>query len=503
MVTDRTTIRAATAGEAIDLSARTLVAYFSVGVYPAPVVAAFAVALLAVCKLTLLRASVLAGQIANETKRFKFGGQVSADQFNWAGLGATDDGAAGLRLASVDAAIRAVAAHHGGYLFGVAEKWPLNWRALIPDAVRLRNVIGAGYGGIVTVLGDYGGGPWATDPDYATKVAIHANALLTLEATMTKPRIALAAGHHNTTGGNAYEYDTTGLLTPRIATALRAVGCDVRVITPDGPDADSDPGDGEFPGALDTAAATAVAWARAGWVPDAYLEVHTEGVNDPGVRGVFGIYPDWGGDLDTDARDKLIPLVVDKVCKAVGFPKRGDGTMSEKRTGVGLDGYRLGVFRVTEPIKADCTRIIVEYGAHSNPVEAKAQRTEAFLSGAARATAEAVAEFFGLAVPPTQTVREDQPTPAPMADRYRDPITGHTVAPEVRSLYDWLGGLAGAGRPRKPLVLYSDGVLRQLFDNLVIEYDPKSKQARIGGLGIAYELAAGQYPVWGAIVPLI
>lgn len=183
----RTTIRAATADEALDLSARTIVAYFSVGVYPAAVVAAFAVALLAICKLTLIRASVLAGQIANETRRFKFGGQVSADQYNWAGLGATDDGAAGLRLDGAEMAVYAVAAHHGAYLFGPAAVWPLNWRGLVPLAYRLRNVLGAGYGGTVTVLGDYGAGKWATDPDYAAKVAIHANALLALEASMTTP----------------------------------------------------------------------------------------------------------------------------------------------------------------------------------------------------------------------------------------------------------------------------------------------------------------------------
>lgn len=99
----------------------------------------------------------------------------------------------------------------------------------------------------------------------------------------------------------------------------------------------------------------------------------------------------------------------------------------------------------------------------------------------------------------------DQPKPPtpPPADPYEDPITGHTVAPEFRALYDRLGGLAGAGRPRTPMVRYSDGKLRQLFDNMVLEFDAAQGAARIGGLGIAYQMQAGQYPVWGEIVPTI
>jgi len=225
----------------------------------------------------------------------------------------------------------------------------------------------------------------------------------------TMPKIALLAGHHNTSGGNEYEYVTTGELVERIGPALVALGCEVRVITPDGADADSIPGDGDYPGALDAAAAVAVRWAREGWVPDVLLETHTQGVANPSVRGVFGIFPDWTGDEDTDARDRLIPAIVERVCRATGFPKYGNGVMSERRTGVGLGGSRLGVFRATEPIKGTTTRVLVEYGAHTNPTERAAHRTEAFLNGAARATAEAIAAFVGL--PPATPEAQTKPTP--------------------------------------------------------------------------------------------
>jgi hypothetical protein len=41
-------------------------------------------------------------------------------------------------------------------------------------------------------------------------------------------------------------------------------------------------------------------------VPDIFLETHTQGVDNPAVRGVFGIFPDWAPDIDTDARGTLI-----------------------------------------------------------------------------------------------------------------------------------------------------------------------------------------------------
>ncbi len=202
--------------------------------------------------------------------------------------------------------------------------------------------------------------------------------------TAPMPRIALAAGHHNTDGGNRFEYDTVGRLTPAIARACRARGMDVRVVQ------GGDPCD-DYPGGIWDVAAQVVRWADEGWVPDVFLETHTQGVGNTSVRGVFVIYPDWDGDLDTDTRDRLGPLVVRKVRDHTGIPIWSNGLMSERRTGVGLTGYRLGILNRTAAIKGTTTRLLIEYGAHSNPEDARIHRTDAFYEGAARATAEAFA----------------------------------------------------------------------------------------------------------------
>lgn len=413
-------------------------------------------------------------QACHETDCFTFPNQVPAEAHNPAGIGATNDGVS----------------------FRVFPDWPTGiamhfshleaWANLSGGerSIRYREVQAAAKAkGYARTWRDLGG-RWAVPgTGYGDGIERHWQGILAeKEAGMAKPRIALAAGHHNTSGGNAYEHETTGLLTPRIAAALRSLGMDVRVITPD-------EGRGDFPGALDTAAATAVSWAKAGWVPDAFLEVHTEGVADPSVRGVFGIYPDWGADVDADARDRLIPLVVAKVSKATGFPVRGDGRMSEKKTGVGLDGSRLGVFRVTEAIKADCTRLIVEFGAHSNPVEAKAQRTEAFLAGASRAVAEAFAAFFGLPVAPADPIvnRESVPT-REGGLRVAIPGTGEVywIIEPVLAYYNAQGGFARFGYPQSGLYTETEGEAKgltvQYFERARLEVQPNGAvtEGRLG-----------------------
>lgn len=205
------------------------------------------------------------------------------------------------------------------------------------------------------------------------------------------PRIALAAGHHNRDGGNTLEYAQTGKLCHAVAAACRALGMEVRSFTP---------GDGlgtRTDGIWDLAR-DVVAAARDGWLPDIFLETHTEGAG-PSARGVFAIYPDWGDDVDADVRDRLGPDVARAIAAATGLPLRGDGTMSEQATGVGLSGHRLGIFGQTAAIKARCTRLIIEYGSHDSPADLAIIGATGFYNTAGRATAQAFAEFLALVVP--------------------------------------------------------------------------------------------------------
>ena len=62
-----------------------------------------------------VRAEVIFAQVCLETGYLSFGGQVSAEQCNFSGLGATDDGAAGATFKNVRTGIRAQVQHLKGY----------------------------------------------------------------------------------------------------------------------------------------------------------------------------------------------------------------------------------------------------------------------------------------------------------------------------------------------------------------------------------------------------
>jgi N-acetylmuramoyl-L-alanine amidase len=211
---------------------------------------------------------------------------------------------------------------------------------------------------------------------------------------MATPRIALSAGHHNQDGGHATEIRLVGPVTKALAQACRQRGFDVRVITPD-------EGMGTHPGGLNAVASTVVQWAAAGWTADIFLEVHAEanGSGDAG-RGCFAIYPDWGADVDTKVRDQLGPALANAIAAATKIPRRGNGTMSERKTGVGLGGNRLGVFRITQGLRTTTRRLLVEMGSYTSPADLKIMNGANFPTTIAGAMADALASYAGLTAQP-------------------------------------------------------------------------------------------------------
>ena len=115
-----------------------------------------------------VKAEVIFAQICLETGYLQFYGQVSATQCNFSGLGATDDGAAGATFPDVRTGIRAQVQHLKGY----ASKEPLNQECVDPRFVYL-----ASRRGTAKYVEDLGGGNWATDPDYASKLKRLINAM--------------------------------------------------------------------------------------------------------------------------------------------------------------------------------------------------------------------------------------------------------------------------------------------------------------------------------------
>lgn len=242
-------------------------------------------------------------------------------------------------------------------------------------------------------------GNWAVPGvGYGQNVIKRANDLL--ETAMPEPiRVALSAGHHNTSGGGtAGEKERTGVLTAEIARQMRdAGGFDVRVVQPDD-------GRGDYPGDLYDAAYQVVKWDREGWKADLFLCPHFDGNNaGDDARGSFSVYPDWSSsdgmiDLDADVRDVLGPSIALKLQELTGLPVRFNGAFSERSTPVAHEGYRLGVFRATAELRGSLTRLIYEYGALTAPSDKAIIDGPAWFERAARATMLAVAAFYGVDV---------------------------------------------------------------------------------------------------------
>ncbi|MEX2425224.1 MAG: N-acetylmuramoyl-L-alanine amidase [Thermomicrobiaceae bacterium] len=82
------------------------------------------------------RTSICAGQILHETGYFRFGGQVRPEQNNFAGLGATNDGAEGASFPTEDDGVLAVMCHLALYVYGDCAQWPERLRGYEDKAIR-------------------------------------------------------------------------------------------------------------------------------------------------------------------------------------------------------------------------------------------------------------------------------------------------------------------------------------------------------------------------------
>jgi hypothetical protein len=150
----------------VDTSAAEIAKPFEAGAYGKDGAAAFGILLVKHCAATGMNARILGGQVRKETANFKYGGQAKAPQFNFAGIGTTNDGAAGHSFGSMENGVMGLCAHHGNYLFGEFKNWPKAWEPYKAFAIRNKEVLAAGYGGVVKVLGDYTNGRWAWSPQY-------------------------------------------------------------------------------------------------------------------------------------------------------------------------------------------------------------------------------------------------------------------------------------------------------------------------------------------------
>lgn len=177
-------------------------------------------------------------------------------------------------------------------------------------------------------------------------------------------KILMCAGHENLApGGHPVERSLTRAITPMVALHCIARGANASVVTPNP--------DGTITISLEGRANKVLAINEQTQV-DIFLEIHAEhnSAGDAG-RGCFVVFPDSPEQNDTDVhvRDTLGPRIARAIRDMTSIPLRGNGTLSEKKTAVGLGGGRLAVFRITRPIRATCRRLIVEVGAFSSPAD--------------------------------------------------------------------------------------------------------------------------------------
>lgn len=353
---------------------------------------------------------IVVAQICHETGNLNYGGDVSPEQWNYAGLGAIGGGKQGYKFPSVFSGCLAVWLHHYVYINGDRFQWRPNVSKLLQINMYIINlddrnesnilsdprynaVLSVRKEGTVRQIRDYGT-RWAPSPKYSEGILKHLNRIIAIynEEEDYLVEVIIAAGHHNTSGGNALEHELVGELTETIARVLQGRKILTHVITPDGPDEDHFPGDGDYPGSL-----SAVAQEMVNKYPhaDYYFEIHTEGAG--GREGAFGIYPEWvvNGDHDFDAfaKQQFIPLFIHRLDDLTDIGVRGDGTMSERSTDVGGQGFRLGFFRITYPVKEQVTRIMFELGAHDAEEDLQVIRGENYGFFCGRALAETLEEF--------------------------------------------------------------------------------------------------------------
>ena len=94
------------------------------------------------------------------------------------------------------------------------------------------------------------------------------------------------------------------------------------------------------------------------------LDLHFEGGGQPGI---FAVYPDWPGDINP-VDQEWAQRISAAVAREVGLSVRTSGVthpgaMSEKQTGVGGQGFRLGMFGLTAAQRVNSIRLVIEHGS--------------------------------------------------------------------------------------------------------------------------------------------
>ena len=127
------------------------------------------------------------------------------------------------------------------------------------------------------------------------------------------------------------------------------------------------------------------------------LDLHFEGGGQPGI---FCVYPDWPGDINP-VDQHWAGVIANSIAKATGLKTRtsgvtAPGAMSERQTGVGGDGYRLGMFGLTAAQRVNSIRLVIEHGSLDKSPDADVIASAGIGRYAEVCAAAAVASIVGL-----------------------------------------------------------------------------------------------------------
>jgi hypothetical protein len=375
--------------------------------------------------------SIVVAQSALETSAWSSTWWVT--RRNPAGIGITGDpaqNAASKTWANGTDAARAQIVHLCAYVQSDLVIGP-TLGDFVPLDPRWRAVFDAGWNDSVRTIADLAG-KWAVDPGYAEGICARGNAIFpdlpdqggTVSDLTQPPYVLVDAGHREAgTGGsdaNPVERDLTDDMAESYVSALRQAGYRADWFQRD-VDRDSLPRDTQ--GSLDTVALGANAWL--GQQPNTnlvFVSCHYNGAHSPfhviypDETGLTTAYPGGAPGYDTAANNPLdvrvTKTIADELAKVPGMNPLFNaglfsGTMSERNTGVGLQGFRLALFAATVPVRDRCVRLVVEHGGTD---DLPAQRAT-FTQECAAAFVRALGAVYGK--PPTKPPKYAKRTPIP------------------------------------------------------------------------------------------
>lgn len=347
------------------------------------------------CRLGDINFRILFGQAMHETDKFR--STLWAARLNPAGIKDSDGNFKRYRN-GVDAA-RAHVVHTLLYLAPGISAESLtreckNYQYLEGRASAVRK---SGFADSAETLADIAkdGKGWAEDVDYTARVARMVTAIFKTSRELPVS-VLLVSGHRNTSGGHPEETARTPALASAYIEALKTAGIwreHLQAIDDDG-----DPDD--TLGSLALVANLSREWIerqRLGARVPIMLDLHFE---SGGSGGVFAIVSDAPGDSwESNTWDVLLARnIVSGIHESTGLAIRAagvrePGVMSEQQTGVGSQGYRLGMFALTAGTRAYALRLVVEHGAIDRDPDRAIIRSGQFSDRAASGAVAGIVRF--------------------------------------------------------------------------------------------------------------